>query len=175
MASVVLPLRAILLQLLLLLMVIGIEAFVLQRRLKITRRISIEYSASINLLSTAIGWLVLFGVEPLLPPALKEQLISFVLFNAWLPTASSLFILVGLATFFVTLTVEAKGFDYLETLATGKKDEPSYQKAYYRTQIQQREVSDRSRSRITTILLANACSYTVILLVLFVSSLGLGS
>ena len=102
MFSLVLPLRAILFQLLFLLVAIAVEAIVFKERLNLTRRISLEYSASINLLSTVIGWLFFFTLEPALPLAWKGPLISYVLFNARSANTNTLLIMLGLFTFFGT-------------------------------------------------------------------------
>jgi hypothetical protein len=166
--SFVLPLRAILFQLLFLLIAIAIESVVLQERLKLSRRISLEYSASLNLLSTAIGWLFFFTLEPALPLAWKGPLISYVLFNARSTNTNTLLIMVGLFTFFGTFIVELQGFELLQILLQrNKKEDVSTQKTFRsRDKLQRRELSLAASNRATTVLLANACSYSVILLIL---------
>ena len=168
MFSIVLPLRAILFQLLFLFLAIAIESVVLQERLKLSRRISLEYSASINLLSTAVGWLFFFTLEPALPLAWKGPLISYVLFNARSTNTNTLLIMIGLFTFFGTFVVELQGLELLQVLLQrNKKEEVVTQKAYRaRDKVQRRQLNLAATTRATTILLANACSYSVILLIL---------
>ena len=168
MFSVVLPLRAILFQLLFLLLAIAIESIVLQERLKLSRRISLEYSASINLLSTAIGWLFFFTLEPALPLAWKGPLISYVLFNARSTNTNTLLIMLGLFTFFGTFIVELQGLELLQVLLQrNKKEEAIPQKTYRaRDKVQRRQLNLAATNRATTILLANACSYSAVLLIL---------
>ncbi|HEY9747914.1 MAG TPA: filament integrity protein FraC [Allocoleopsis sp.] len=168
MFSVVLPLRAILFQLLFLLVAIAIESIVLQERLNLSRRISLEYSASINLLSTAIGWLFFFTLEPALPLAWKGPLMSYVLFNARSTNTNTLLIMLGLFTFFGTFIVELQGLELLQLLLQrNKKEEATPPKAYRaRDKAQRRQLNLAATNRATTILLANACSYSAILLIL---------
>ena len=74
MVANVLPFRAIVLQCLLLTVAIAIESTILARtapnRQPLTPRQSIQYAATMNLLSTVLGWFTLFALfdlEELLP------------------------------------------------------------------------------------------------------------
>ena len=169
----IVPLRAILFQLLFLFIAIAVEAFIFQERLKINRRASLEYAASINLFSAAIGWIIFFCIEPLLPNPLKSVLISYVLFSVRSSSVNTLLILLGLLIFFGTFIIELQGLELLRLLLKEQIDTPVVPpKVYkYRSKIQRRELSQVANNRATTILLANACSYSVILLILIARSL----
>ncbi|NJR39502.1 MAG: hypothetical protein HC781_12655 [Leptolyngbyaceae cyanobacterium CSU_1_4] len=73
----VVPLRAIAFQIVFLLMAIAIEATVLHKQLNIPPKQSIQFAASINLLTTVAGWLVTFlllGTSLSLPTPLLTEL-----------------------------------------------------------------------------------------------------
>jgi hypothetical protein len=119
----VLPLRAIAFQSLLLLVAIAIEAGVLRQRLKLGFQPSIRYAASLNLFTTVLGWFIFLGLEPAAPPLLRTQIISYVLFgqfydNNLAGSLGALVIATGLAVFFITFWIKAKGLEWL-TLAIG--------------------------------------------------------
>lgn len=177
MFSLVLPLRAILFQLLFLFIAIASESIVFKERLNLTRRTSLEYSASINLLSTAVGWLFFFTIEPALPLAWKSPLISYVLFNARSTNTNTLLILLGLFTFFGTFIIELQGLELLQMLLQKhEKEEVVTQKVYRaRDKSRRRELGLAATKRATTILLANACSYSVILLILLARAYATGA
>jgi hypothetical protein len=81
MFSFVMPLRAIMLQGLLLLLAIAIESFVFQKRWRLSRKTSIDYAMAINLFSTVVGWALFFIIQPFLPTDLKQQIVNYVFFN----------------------------------------------------------------------------------------------
>lgn len=175
MTEPVLPLQTILFQVIFLLVAIALEARVLHRRLRITRKRSIEYAVSINLLAAIAGWLMFFLLADLLPLPLKTQLISFVFFDRLLeprPENLSLIIVAaGIALFFGAFVIKLKGLELLESLL-----QPS-QEAYPANKPDERRrptLSDRFRqialytdpNRATVVLLANAYSHSAILLLL---------
>ena len=92
MKGMVLPLQTYLFQALFLLVAIALEASVLQRRLYLTRRTSVEYAISINLLTTVIGWLAFFLVQNLLPQPIKDQIISYIFLIAFSVLSQKAFI-----------------------------------------------------------------------------------
>jgi hypothetical protein len=172
--STVAPLRAILFQLLFLAIAIAIEAFVLQKKLKVSRKTSVQYATSMNLLSTIVGWLLFFNLEPLLPSPYKAQLISYMLFNQFFVANTaqtmSTFLTLGMMLAFVgTFVMERKGLDLLEfLLEINPTKEKDYQKIYqYRDRQQRQEATLVDRNRAITILIANTCSYAVILVIFF--------
>jgi hypothetical protein len=118
----VLPLRAVLFQFFFLMMAIAIDAVVFYRHVEeLEYKPSVQYAATANLSSTCLGWLIFFGIQPLLPLGLKEQLISFIFFGQffpnewinWMPQT-----LVGLALFMFTGTIIVKliGLNLLEQM-----------------------------------------------------------
>jgi hypothetical protein len=122
MVTDVLPLRAIVLQCLLLLVAIAIEAMVLARLLKtsdnqtITPRQSVQFAASINLLSTVLGWFTVFALlkmEANFPTGiarnLEEPLLNFIFFNRFTRQSISILIVLGFITFFASFVVKQVG------------------------------------------------------------------
>lgn len=122
MVTDVLPLRAVILQCLLLTIAIAIEAVVLFRLLKIgdnqtiTPKQSVQYAASINLLSTVLGWFTIFSffnLEASLPSEwtrnLETALLNFIFFNQFSNQSLSLLIVVGFVTFFISFIVKQVG------------------------------------------------------------------
>ncbi|HAA30728.1 MAG TPA: filament integrity protein fraC [Cyanobacteria bacterium UBA8553] len=176
---IVWPLQMILFQFLFLLVAIALEARVLQRRLRITRKASIEYATSINLLTIIIGWLVFFLLmtqKNLLPPAIKDQIVSFIFFDRFLSPAPGnwylILIATGIVIFFCAFIIKLKGLQLLEALretSTAKKSflqpEPSSRFAF-QAQLEQALVRT-DPNQATTLLLANAYSHSAIFLLLF--------
>lgn len=174
MFSEVLPLRAILFQVLFLLIAIAIEAFVFHRRLNPDYKTSMQYAASINLFSTFVGWLIFFNSQPFLPPEWRIQLISFIFFERFYSdplfvSVSPVLISFALAMFFGTFLLKLKGLDFLDYLfekAPPKKEEVAEPRPRYRSRENQL-LRFRSNSRVYTVLVANACSFSAILFLLF--------
>lgn len=172
----VLPLRAILFQLMLLLITIAIEAVIYHRKLKLPRQTSVEYSTSLNLLSTVLGWIAFFLIQTQLSPSVRIQLISRIFFNSFYGTFNTLpvfVILVTVSTFGFVYFVELKGLDLLQALlktspkntsASSKSKSPALKtrlkKAFRRT----------DTSEAIVVLLANAWSHAVVLIFLFLRS-----
>ncbi|MDX2096892.1 MAG: hypothetical protein SFW36_03880 [Leptolyngbyaceae cyanobacterium bins.59] len=172
-----LSLRTYLFQFLFIFVTIAIEAFVIHRGLRVTRRVSLEYAISLNLFSTVIGWMIFFQLESLIPPQLKVQLVSYMVSDEFLPEvqeagSNTFLILTAFLTFLITFVVELRGLDLLDFIREGKKPELSEEPtmdartrrrlAWMRIQVK----APRNQTRASTILLANACSYSVISLVL---------
>lgn len=110
----VLPLRAIAFQLLFMFMAIAIEAAVLNQRLNLGRKVSMQYSATVNLLSTVIGWMVFFGIEPWLPGPARQLLVEYVFFG--IRTLPPTVILIGFASFVLTFALKLQGIEILEKI-----------------------------------------------------------
>jgi hypothetical protein len=170
----VMPLRAIAFQCLFLLLAIAIEAAVLREALKLPYRKSVEYAASINLLSTAVGWLIFFSLEPLVPLNLKFQLINCIFFDQWSSSIAAWVILAGFATFFISFLVKLSGLDLLRLLLQDKAEKEPEQETQveksrrYQNTVRARKNAREGPSRANAVLIANALSYTAILLVLFI-------
>lgn len=171
-----LPLRAILFQCLFLCLAIAIESLILRWRLGYGRQTSVEYAASMNFLSTVVGWVTFFIAQPLLPAPLREQLIGYVLFDQfysgdWLINVNTLLIVVALGTFFGTFVIELKGLDLLEFILSRNQpvEEPTDKPvSRYYDRLNQQRTTRASRNRALVILIANAFSYTAILGVLVI-------
>lgn len=178
----VLPLRAIAFQILFLLMAIAIESHVFAVQLTlppkqpngISPQQSVQIAATLNLLTAIAGWFVFFSIQPLLPPLLKQQLLSFIFFDQWSANAAFPAILAGFLTFFASFAVKLLGLSALEWLLLSPDEWAARQAASSpRYRLAQGLLGDRNRDKkpstnlSNTLLAANAFSYTAILAVLF--------
>ena len=185
MFSFVLPLRAIVFQMLFLSLAIAIEALVFQKQWKLSRKASTEYSLGLNLFSTGLGWLIFFAVQPFLSTNLKKQIITFVFFNNIVENSAvpiglvyGEFALIVFLAFVLILIAELLFLDVWRNLV--KEETPAEQEAKqgskYRptlTSSLYKRYYDSAKARITssTILIANAYSGTAILLMLFLTNM----
>ena len=165
-----------------LLVAIALEARVLHQRLYLTRRRSIEYATSINLLATVIGWLAFFLLKDLVPQPLKDEIISYIFFDRFLsPFPQSFYLMlasVGVVIFFSAFLIKLKGLQLLEALLgrTPKEQSPPEQLVSNNNRLSQRrqDLSDRLERAVTrtdpnqatVILLANVYSQSAITLLL---------
>jgi hypothetical protein len=175
----VLPLQTILFQLLFLLVAIALEARVLYRRLRISRKASIKYATSINLLATVSGWLVFFILvtqKNLLPLDLKDQIVSYIFFDRFLTPLPGNFYLILIATviviFFCAFVIKLKGLQLLEACletSTAKKPllPPDKQSSDTFQDRLERAIVRTDPNQAATIFLANAYSNSAIFLLLF--------
>lgn len=164
-----------------LLVAIALEARVLYQRLYLTRRRSIEYATSINLLAAVIGWLAFFLLKDLLPQPLRSEIVSYIFFDRFLsPFPESFYLMLastGAVVFFSAFLIKLKGLQLLEALLerTPKEQSNSEQITSNRDRNRlKRSLSDRLERAITrsdpnqatVILLANVYSYSAITLLL---------
>ncbi|MGH8002645.1 MAG: filament integrity protein FraC [Brasilonema sp.] len=167
------PIGAILFNFLFLLVAIPLEGYVLNTRLKFDKKSSAFYAISINLFSNVIGWIIFFFLEPALSPQIKSELMTFVFFNR-LQTSSiqTLLILTAFIIFFGTFLVKYTLLKILLiSLTEPKKPDPEPQtilqrrnsRLAYKSKLQNTNV-------VTTILIANALSYSLIAIILFIRS-----
>jgi len=160
--SDVLPLRAILYQLIFIVLAIAVEAIVLQRYLGIGRKSSIQYAATANLLSTVVGWLVFFVSEPWLPQDWQQQVINYIFFDY----TNNPPLLVGVAflTFLGTFFIKLQSLNWLDFILEGKQ--PIEIEVRDRTKFQgraaQRQAFSNVPNRALAVLWANAVSFSVI-------------
>ena len=172
--AAVLPLRAIVFQVLLMLVAIALEAGILRQRLRLKFQDSIRYAATLNLFATGIGWIFFLGLEPLAPPPLRTQIMSYILFgrfyrNELLGTLTPIIIALGLGAFFATFGLKLKGLEWL-TQILGCPIAPTKGPDL----AQRPSLKDRSASTNATVsppyplavLHANALSFSAILLLL---------
>ncbi len=174
MIASLLPVQTILYQSLFLLMAIAIEGYILHRQLKLTRKTSIQYAASINLLSTIVGWLLFFFIQPLLVIDIKIQLISYIFFNRFLSSGSnspSFVIIIGfILSFFLSFMVKFQGLKSLDSLLMESNSMSQILVKLTSLRYHKKKSSNlyniKHSSQATTILLANAYSHSAMLLIL---------
>ncbi len=111
----ILPLRAILSESLILLVVIAIESCFFQIRLNFIPKVSVEYATVMNLISTCVGWVFFFYGVSLLPNMWEKQMVAYILFGK-IGTIYPLFILFILVNFLISLIVKLLGFNLCEYL-----------------------------------------------------------
>jgi hypothetical protein len=113
---VILPLRAIALQMLFLWVAIAIESYLLHTQLQLHRRFSIFYAATLNLLANLIGWFLFFSLEKLLPSPIRQSLMRVILLGE-LDQSNSSWILLGIiSAFFMGWLVKRQGLALLRTI-----------------------------------------------------------
>lgn len=170
----VFPLGAILFNFLFLLVSIPIESYIFNLRLKFDKKTSIFYAVAINLFSNVIGWVVFFFTEPVLPIFIKSELINYIFFNRFQSANSqTLIILTAFIIFFGTFLVKYILLRILLlSLTEPGKAEPELATIGRNTR---RAYSSRIQNTnvVTTILIGNAFSYSVIAVVLFIRSFDL--
>ncbi|WP_339378702.1 filament integrity protein FraC [Calothrix sp. NIES-2100] len=166
----VLPVGAVLFDLLFILMAISIEAYCFNSRLNFDKKTSIFYAISINLFSSIIGWVVFFLIEPVLPIQLKSELINFVFFNSLkFSNTQTVVILMAFIIFFGTFIVKLfllRIFSLVLNENIGKKSEddpPTTDRYKWRNLNRNKLISNRL---VSTMLIANSLSYSAITLVL---------
>lgn len=173
----VFPIPTVLFQFLFLLVAISIEGLVLHRLLKLSRRTSIEYSASINLLTTFLGWLLFFSVLPLLPKVWEGHLISYIFFDRLITTqlqsAYTMIIFTLFTIFLSAFLIKLIGLKFLQILLEDvpKDTKPSVQQPFrrYRGLLNRNDHQDflpPKPNQAVALLVANACSYSALLLLL---------
>ncbi|HSM81187.1 MAG TPA: hypothetical protein VLS96_05855 [Nodosilinea sp.] len=175
----IMPLRAIAVQTLLLMVAIALEAMVLRQQLRLGYRPSIQYSATLNLLATSLGWVAFLALEAVLPLALRSQVISYVLFdrfypNGWQDVLPVVVVVLAIAAFFVTYWIKLQGLIWLLQLLGQDTpvEEPveaiseTRRQRYERARQGQRDGQRGTSPRALAVLEANAVSFTAVLLLL---------
>jgi hypothetical protein len=166
----VLPLRAIAFQLLFLFMAIAIEAAVLNERLNLGRKLSMQYAATVNLLSTVMGWVLLFVVEPWLPSTARQTLVEYVFFGV--RSVPPIVYLIGFTAFILTFALKLQGIELLELLlekTTLPVAQESNAPRKFQGRKKQLELSANSQpNRPMAVLWANAFSFVAITVILII-------
>ncbi|MBD2415691.1 filament integrity protein fraC [Nostoc calcicola FACHB-389] len=168
------PIGGILFDFLFVLIAIPIEAYVLHKRLKFDKKTSTFYAISINLFSSVIGWFIFFISEPMLPIQVKSELINYMFFNNFKsPSTQTLIILTAFIIFFATFIIK---FLLLKVLLVSLLKEPFAQKED-EIQVFQRQkwrgfssIKLQNTNVVTTVLIANSLSYSVITFILMLRS-----
>jgi len=159
-----------------LLMAIALESQVLSRQLHLDYKTSVRYAASLNLFSTSIGWLLFFGLEALLSPDLKRQLVGLIFFeqyfpNPWAPTVAPIVVLSSFVIFMGTFLLELQGLEWLERLLdkapTRTKELAKEESIKFRGRRGQAQ-APLGGNRAYALLLANAWSFSGILFLLLI-------
>ncbi|KAB8320928.1 filament integrity protein fraC [Tolypothrix campylonemoides VB511288] len=166
------PLGAILFNFLFLLVAIPLEAYVLNTRLRFDKKTSTFYAVSINLFSNVIGWVIFFFLDPVLPPQIKSELINFIFFNRLqAPNIQTLIIFTAFIIFFATFLVKYFLLRILLLLLSElKKAEPEPQLIQRRNSRRALKSKWQNTNVVTTILIGNALSYSLIAIILFIRS-----
>ena len=169
----VFPLGIILFDLLFLLVAIPIEAYVLNIRLNFDKKSSIFYAICVNFFSSAIGWFICFFLEQyLLPESWRLELINLVFFNR-LSSSSELYssiVFFASIAFFITfimklIILKLLIFSMREAGSAPLQTQPSLIRRYSRRNSKAKIVNT---NLVLTVLIANALSYSAILVILFI-------
>ncbi len=156
----ILPLRAIISECLIVLVVIAIESFVFQIRFKFVPKVSVEYATVINLISTCVGWILFFYVVSLLPNILEKQILALILFGQ-IGNLYPLLIITIFISFLISLIVKFMGFNLCEYLWTETQTNN-----ISRINISQ-ALSGLKTPKFLVITVAHTCSHLVIALIIF--------
>ena len=170
----VLPLRAIISQILLLMVAIALEAGILRQRLRLGYKPSVQYAAALNLLATSLGWITFLNVEPLLPELVRSQIISFIFFNRFFVNSLSenlpiLMVIAGIGIFFVAYWIKRLGLEGLLWLMEEKTEKPpAVSPELTRQERYERARKGRAKRSVTpvktiAVLEANALSFSALL------------
>jgi hypothetical protein len=180
------------LQALLLTMAIAIESIVLLRQMnrsnrpQVTPRQSIQYAASMNLLSTVLGWLTLFSLfdlEDLLPPdwtrGAQTAVLNFILFNRVSDETLSFLIVLAFITFFASFAVKQAALwglrwllqsEFPQSVPDLSPDPERDRLAAVGIRDLRKNPRDSSALNLGTVLIANAWSYAAVSAVLLILS-----
>ncbi|WP_353258738.1 filament integrity protein FraC [Prochlorothrix hollandica] len=163
--------RVLVFQILLLLVVIALEAMVLQQKLGISERGSVQFSTVLNLFSTIVGWLVFLVVELVVPERWRLEIIDYVLFNGVFQldpqTISTVAVVCMLLICITTFFMETQALNLLLLVL---RTQPQVRKDTNQVQINRMsryQASWTDQYRMNTLLIANACSYGAVLVILF--------
>lgn len=120
MIASVFPFRTVLVQILVVFLAIAIEAWFLQKLLKIGPKTSVEYTTILNLSCTCIGWLMFFGIESVLSRDLRERLIGYMLLGGYEDIYAPI-TAIAVAILGVTFLAKWQGLEIVENVVTGNK------------------------------------------------------
>ncbi len=172
----ILPLRAIAFQVLFLMVAVSIEAGILRQRLRLGFKTSVQYALVVNLAAVVVGWIAFLVAEPLSPPPIKTQIISYIFFdrlllNGWTTETGAILLGIGFAAFFATFFIKAKGIEFMmrsdDAWKMPKKVEiTSRDQRYIRARAGRTETQQAMSSFSDAIIQANAASFTAISLLL---------
>jgi hypothetical protein len=158
----IMPLRAVAFQILFLLVAIALEAMILHLKLGLNRQQSVRYAVLINLLTTVVGWMIFFIVEPWLPDYPLSLLIGFVFFG--IRDIPPMVIMLGFGIFLGTFILKVQGMDLLDSLMEESpvEDVPPEERGKFRGRKRRTEAFTKLPNRPLAVLWANAASFTAI-------------
>ncbi|MEB3272810.1 MAG: filament integrity protein FraC [Prochlorothrix sp.] len=164
------PLRVMLFQGLLLVVAIAMEAWVLGQKLGVSPRGSVQFATLLNLFSTIMGWLMFLVLEVLLPERWRWEVMNYVLFDRPFQleaqSISTLVVCFVLITFIATFFLETQALNLLLLIL---RTQPQIRKDTSQVQsnrMNRYQASWTDRYRMNTLLMANAYSYSAILVLL---------
>ncbi|WP_088891288.1 filament integrity protein FraC [Leptolyngbya ohadii] len=168
----ILPLRTVALQALFLVIAIAIEAIVLYRQLKLSPREGVQYAATINLLSTVLGWVAVFtlldtgiGQQFNISLGVQVALLNFILFNRLTPQSASSVVLLAFITFLVSFAVKQFGLVLLKWALDPKLVEvtpPPDPEERSVMRDPRKLIRQEASPQVFAVLVANALSYSAI-------------
>ncbi|MCT7955637.1 filament integrity protein FraC [Laspinema palackyanum] len=168
----VFPLPTILLQTFFLTISVAIESSVFYARCQVSRKTSVEYALTINLISACVGWIFFFYIEPVLSPPLKIQLVTYVFLNKLGEGGLSLIFIIGFFVFWANFSIKLislnlfnKLVDYAYPLQPEAELEENSR--YYTRKVKKAP----ERRQAMAVLWGHSYSHSVILLVLWLKNL----
>lgn len=181
----ILPLRMIAFQILFLLVAIALESSILRRQLRFGFQTSVQYTLAVNLAAVVVGWLVFLIVEPLLPPEIRAQVISYILFdrlslNGWSAEIGAIICAIGVASFLVTFFIKLKGLELIMRADGAWKIEDNSKRSerrisrderYARARQGKSETQQALSEFMDAVIQANAASFSAISLLLLLRAL----
>lgn len=168
------PLPTILLQTFFLTISVAIESSVFYARCQVSRKTSVEYALTINLISAGMGWIFFFYVEPILSPSLKIQLITYVFLNQLEEGGLSLIFFIGFFLFWANFAIKLISLNLLNKII----DAAYPLKAEYAANLEEdcryytRKVKKApERRQAMAVLWGHSYSHSVILFVLWLKNI----
>ncbi|MBO0347623.1 hypothetical protein J0895_00560 [Phormidium pseudopriestleyi FRX01] len=170
----VFPLPTILLQTFLLTISVAIESSVFYARCQVSRKTSVEYALTINLISACVGWVFFFYIEPFLSPTLKIQLVTYIFLNQLGEGSLSLIFMIGFVLFWanfaiklISLNLFNKIIDSAYPLKAESENDLEEDSRYYTRKIKKAP----ERRQAMAVLWGHSYSHSVILLVLWLKDI----
>ncbi|NJM99908.1 MAG: hypothetical protein HC800_24695 [Phormidesmis sp. RL_2_1] len=163
---------------------IAIESGIYRQRLRLGFQVSMQSATLVNLAAVVVGWIAFLVIEPLSPPDIKAQLISYILFDRlllsnWTTRLGAIIFAAGFFSFFITYFLKEEGLKLI-LRSNGAfevpKDErqPSRDERYLRARQGRSEAQQALSYFKDTVIQANAASFSAILLILFLRAVAGG-
>lgn len=167
----ILPLGAILFEFLFLLVSIPIEGYVFYKMLKFDKKSSIFYAMAVNILSSVLGWIIFFLLEPILPINIRAELMNYIFFHRLKSVNPQHILVFGACVFIITYFMKFLLLKFLVFLLREDfiqvEDEASTDR---RLKWQKNNlVRLQNTNLIRTILIANSLSYSAISIVILMT------